>query len=205
VPGPKAIREARARCFARRGSARSDCVESQPLTCTPEAIGDGHEDGGNLPSGIHDAVAGRRSFRAFALVDDYTRECLAIEADWSLSGERVRRVLERLIDDRGRPETVRSDNGPEFLSRVLEAWTLEQRIEHDFIDPGKPTQNAFIESFNGRLREECLNTDWFLSLKDARRTLEAWRRDYNDERPHSSLGYRTPTEFAQSHALKEAA
>lgn len=154
---------------------------------------------------IHDAVAGRRSFRAFALVDDYTRECLAIEADWSLSGERVRRVLERLIDDRGRPETMRSDNGPEFLSRVLEAWTLEQRIEHDFIDPGKPTQNAFIESFNGRLREECLNTSWFVSLEDARWTLEAWRRDYNDERPHSSLDYWTPTEFARCHALKEAA
>lgn len=154
---------------------------------------------------IHDAVAGQRSFRAFALVDDYTRECLAIEADWSLSGERVRRVLERLTNERGRPETMRSDNGPEFRSRVLEAWMLAQRIPHDFIEPGKPTQNAFIESFNGRLREECLNTSWFVSLEDARRTLEAWRRDYNEERPHSSLGYKTPHEFAQETALEEAA
>ena len=154
---------------------------------------------------IHDSTAAKRPFRAFALVDDYTRECLAIEVDTSLTGERVKRVLDRVIADRGRPEAMLSDNGPEFTSRVLEAWSLERKIRHDFIEPGKPQQNGFIESFNGRLREECLNTHWFTSLDDARGKLEAWRNDYNHERPHSSLGYLTPAEFAQRTALKEAA
>lgn len=145
---------------------------------------------------VSDAVAGKRSFRAFALVDDYTRECLAIEADTSLTGERVRRVLERVAAERGCPRALLSDNGPEFTSRVLEAWAFERKVRQEFIEPGKPTQNAFIESFNGRLREECLNRSWFTSLADARRQLETWRIDYNTERPHSSLAYRTPAEFA---------
>jgi putative transposase len=154
---------------------------------------------------VSDAIAGLRPFRVFALVDDYTRECLALEADTSLSGERVRRVLERVTEDRGRPEALRSDNGPELTSRVLEAWSLESRVRREFIEPGKPQQNGFVESFNGRLREECLNTHWFTSLADARRKLEAWRRDYNGARPHSSLGYRTPEEFAERAANRGVA
>jgi putative transposase len=153
---------------------------------------------------VSDAIAGQRPFRAFALVDDYTRECLAIEADTSLGGQRVVRVLERVAAERGRPAALLSDNGPEFRSRVMEAWSLENRVEHEFIEPGKPVQNAFVESFNGRLREECLNVNWFTSLADARRKLEAWRQDYNGQRPHSSLAYQTPSEFAQRE-LGEAA
>ena len=117
---------------------------------------------------ICNAVAGKRSFRAFTLVDDYTRECLAIEADTSIGGERVAAA-------RGCPKASLSDNGPEFTSRVVEAWSLERGVRHEFIESGKPVQNAFIESFNGRLREECLNTSWFTSFADTRRQLEAWR------------------------------
>ena len=153
---------------------------------------------------VSDAIAGKRPFRAFTLVDNYTRECLAIEADTSLSGERVTRILDRVIAERGCPKALLSDNGPEFTSRVMGAWSLDRKVRHEFIEPGKPVQNAFIESFNGRLREECLNTSWFTSLADARRQLESWRQDYNHERPHSSLEYQTPFEFAQA-ALKEAA
>ena len=153
---------------------------------------------------VSDAVAGQRSFRAFTLVDDYTRECLAIEVDTSLTGERVRRVLDRVTAERGCPQALLADNGPEFTSRILEAWALERKVRQEFIEPGKPTQNAFIESFNGRLREECLNRSWFTNLADARRQLEAWRTDYNTERPHSSLAYQTPAEFARRE-LQEAA
>ena len=113
-------------------------------------------------------------------------------------------MLDHVAIERGRPAAMLSDNGPEFTSRVLEAWALENRVRQDFIEPGKPQQNAYVESFNGRLREECLNTQWFTSLADARRKLEAWRQDYNHERPHSSLGYQTPVEAARS-AHREAA
>lgn len=153
---------------------------------------------------VFDAVAGQRSFRAFTLVRDYTRDFLAIEADTSLTGERVRRVLECVAAERGCPRAVLSDSGREFTSCVLESWAFERKIRQEFIEPGKPTQNPFIESFNGRLREECLNRRWFTSLADARNQLEAWRVDYNTERPHSSLAYRTPAEFA-SRKLHEAA
>ena len=152
---------------------------------------------------VSDAIAGKRSFRAFTLVDDFTRECLAIEADTSITGERVTRVLDRVTGERGCPKALLSDNGPEFPSRVMDAWALDRKIRQEFIEPGKPTQNAFIESFNGRLREECLNRSWFTSLADARRQLETWRIDYYHQRPHSSLGYRTPAEFAST--LREAA
>ena len=126
-----------------------------------------------------------------------------VEADTSLGGERVARVLDRVAATRGCPKALLSDNGPEFTSRVMEAWALDHKVGQEFIEPGKPVQNAFIESFNGRLRDECLNRSWFTSLADAKRQLETWRIDYNNERPHSSLGYRTPTEFASQ--LKEAA
>jgi len=147
---------------------------------------------------VSDCTAEGRAIRALTLVDDYTRECLAIEVDTSLGGVRVRRVLEAVLEKRGKPEAIVVDNGPEFRGRALAGWSEERRIRLHFIDPGKPMQNCFIESFNGRLREECLNAHWFVTLADARRKIEAWRRDYNDERPHSSLGYLTPRQFAET-------
>jgi len=145
---------------------------------------------------VSDCTAGGRTIRALTLVDDYTRECLAIEVDTSLGGVRVRRVLEAVLQKRGKPEAIVVDNGPEFRGRALAGWSEERRVRLQFIEPGKPSQNCFIESFNGRLREECLNANWFVTLADARRKIEAWRQDYNEERPHSSLGYLAPRQFA---------
>ena len=134
--------------------------------------------------------------RVLTVVDTFTRECLALEVDTSLPSRRVTRTLDGVIADRGRPEQIRMDNGSELTSRHFLAWGIDHRIELNHIEPGKPVQNAFIESFNGRLRDECLNTSWFRNLWDARRRIAAWRIEYNQERPHSSLNYRTPHEFA---------
>ena len=144
-------------------------------------------------------VAGRR-FRALAIVDDYSRECPAIEVDTSLGGARVVGVLERLADTRGLPEVITVDNGPEFAGKAMDEWAYRRGIKLSFIRPGKPVENAFAESFNGRLRDECLNTNWFMSVRHARETIETWRQDYNEVRPHSSLKGRTPKEFAESMA-----
>ncbi len=146
---------------------------------------------------VSDCMAGGRTIRALTLVDDYTRECLAIEVDTSLGGTRVRRVLEAVLAERAKPEAIVVDNGPEFRGRALAGWSEERRVHLQFIEPGKPSQNCFIESFNGRLREECLNANWFVTLADARRKIEAWRQDYNGKRPHSSLGYLSPQRFAE--------
>ena len=143
-----------------------------------------------------DTLSSGRKLRTLNVVDDYTRECLAIEVDTSLPGARVVRVLERLVRQRGRPRQVRTDNGPEFAGRALDQWCFAQGVEQHFIQPGKPMQNGYIESFNGKFRDECLNENWFVSLSDARQIIEQWRRYYNQERPHSALGYRTPEEFA---------
>jgi putative transposase len=145
---------------------------------------------------VADTLANARSLRILTVVDAFTRECLALETDTSMGSLRVIRVLERLIAERGVPQRIRTDNGPEFTSRVYLAWSLERRIELLHIRPGKPIENALVESFNGRLREECLNTSWFRNLFDARRQIEAWRDHYNRVRPHSALDYRTPLEFA---------
>jgi len=145
---------------------------------------------------VHDAVECGRAIRVLSVVDAYTRECLALEVDTSFASRRVTRVLEGIMGERGRPLAIRCDNGPELTSRHFLAWCVERRIELVHIQPGKPTQNAHVESFNGRLREECLNLSWFQHLFDARRKIAAWRREYNEERPHSSLDYRTPEEFA---------
>jgi putative transposase len=125
----------------------------------------------------------------------YTRECLALEADSSLGSGRVTRVLERVIGERGRPENVRSDNGPEFTSRRMLAWAEDWKVRLVHIQPSRPMQNGHVESFHGRLRDECLNPSWFRTLNDVRCTLAVWREEYNCERPHSSLDYRTPMEF----------
>lgn len=146
---------------------------------------------------VSDGLASGRRFRTLNVVDDYTREALAIEVDTSLSGVRVTRVLERLKIERGSlPVQIRSDNGPEFISKAVEQWAYEHGVSWDFIQPGKPAENAYVESFNGRFRDECLNENWFTTLADARQKIEEWRQDYNHQRPHSALGYRTPSEFA---------
>ena len=143
-----------------------------------------------------DALASGRKFRTLNLMDGYTREALRMEADTSLPGARVVRVLAQLRETRGVPERIQVDNGPEFISRVVDQWAFEQGVELHFIDPGQPTQNAYIESFNGKFRDECLHENWFVSWKEARPQLEGWRRDYNQVRPQRSLGYQPPEEFA---------
>ena len=144
---------------------------------------------------VVDGLGSGRMVRILTVVDAYTRECLALEADFSLGSGRVTRVLERAIAERGRPEQVRSDNGPEFTSRRMIGWAEDWKVGLVNIQPGRPMQNGHVESFNGRLRDECLNTSWFRTLNDVRNTLANWRREYNEERPHSSLDYRTPDQF----------
>jgi putative transposase len=140
---------------------------------------------------IHDSLISGRRFRAFAVLDQWSRESLAIEVDVSLTGERVTMVLERLHTVRGLPSVIQADNGPELRGRVLDQWAYDHGVRLQFIEPGKPIQNAHIESFNARLREECLNEHVFVSLDEARRKIEKWRIEYNRERPHSSLGHLT--------------
>jgi putative transposase len=153
---------------------------------------------------VHDRLIDGRGFRALTVIDEWSRESLAIEVDVSLTGERVKRVLERLSDGRGLPAIIQTDNGPEFTGRVLDQWAFERGVKLKFIEPGKPIQNAFIESFNSRLREECLNEHVFVSLPDARNKIENWRIEYNRERPHSSLGHLTPEEFAANNQRSSA-
>ena len=140
-------------------------------------------------------VSGRR-FRILGIYDDCTRECLAAVADVSLSGRRVARELDLLIATRGKPKAIVSDNGTELTSNAILAWTAESKVDWHYIDPGKPVQNAFIESFNGRLRDEFLNETLFTSLMQARLALEEWRRDYNTVRPHSGIDWLTPADYA---------
>jgi len=142
-----------------------------------------------------DALADGRRIKCLNIVDDFTKECPVIEVDTSIGGQRLVRILERLRQDYGLPGVITLDNGPEMTSKALDAWAYENGVTLNFIDPGKPMQNGYIESFNGRFRDECLNENWFTSLGDARRIIEAWRQDYNSNRPHSSLGYMTPSEF----------
>jgi putative transposase len=145
---------------------------------------------------VHDRLTNGRWFRSLTIVDDFTRECLAIEVDRSLTGARVVEVLTQLAQGRPLARTIVVDNGPEFAGRVLDAWAYRRGITLAFIQPGKPTQNAFIESFNSRLRDECLNAHWFVTVTEAQLTIEHWRDDYNTQHPHGSLGRRTPSEFA---------
>lgn len=149
------------------------------------------------PDFVSDSLCDGRSFRTLNLVDAFTRQCLAIETDTSLGGERVVRVLESVVAKRGKPQVIQIDNGPEFRSKAVDMWACGNSVKLDFIEPGKPTQNGFIESFNGRLRDECLNQEWFSSPKEARHIIEGWRVSYNSKRPHSSLGYLPPDIWAQ--------
>ena len=141
---------------------------------------------------VEDSLADGRRIRVLTLVDNYSRECLALEVGTSLPGARVVRVLEQVSRIRGKPKTIVVDNGPEFAGKALDAWAYENGVGLHFIAPGKPVQNAYIESFNGKFRDECLNEHCFSSIDEVGAVVEAWRQDYNTVRPHSSLGYRTP-------------
>jgi len=147
---------------------------------------------------VSDALADGRPFRCFTLVDDFTRECPVIEVAHSLPAWRVIDALERVAAERGLPKSIVCDNGPEFAGKAMDRWAYEHGVVLQFIRPGKPVENAFCESFNGKLRDECLSANWFASLADARRVIEGWRREYNEERPHKNLGRRTPAEFTRS-------
>ena len=145
---------------------------------------------------VHDMLRNNRKLKNLNILDEYTRECLRIESDSSIGGVRVVRVLEMLKELRGLPESIRLDNGPEFTSKVMNKWAYDNGVKLSFIAPGKPTQNAFIESVNGKFREGCLNENWFDTMDEAREAIEAWRNEYNSFRPHSSLGDLTPQAFA---------
>jgi putative transposase len=145
---------------------------------------------------VHDQMTDGRRFRILVVVDECTRECLALVADTSMSGARVGRELTRIMSWRGKPLAVLSDNGTELTSTAILTWADDHRIEWRYIQPGKPSQNAFVESFNGRLRDELLNETLFRSLAHAGLTLEAWRHDYNHQRPHGKLGWLTPAAYA---------
>ncbi len=145
---------------------------------------------------MSDALYDGQKIKLLTLVDNYTRESLALEVAWRLGGHGVVAALMEVVQEKGLPKSIRIDNGTEFTSKVLDQWAYLNGVELDFMRPGKPTDNALIESFNGRFREECLNESWFLSLEDAREKVEAWRQFYNRERPHGSLGNVPPLEFA---------
>ena len=154
---------------------------------------------------VSDSLMDGRALRVLNVVDDCSRVCVALEAGISIGGERVGRILDRAGARYGWPKTIVVDNGPEFRSKALDQWAYVRGIRLHFIQPGKPVQNAFVESLNGKLRDECLNESWFTSLVEARQEIEAWRREYNEVRPHRSLGQRTPSENLRSQwlALKE--
>ena len=151
---------------------------------------------------MSDSFCTGRRFRTFNVLDDYTRECIAIEVDSSLPGKRVVQVLSRLIDFRGKPEIITCDNGPEFIGKAVDEWAYKNNINIDYINPGKPNENCFVESFNDKFRDECLNEHWFLNIHHARKIIDNWRNDYNSERPHSSLNDLTPVGFRKKEELR---
>ena len=178
------------RLMVRRLKRKRLCRAPQPMTQVERANQELSIDF------VMDGLSTGRSIRALTVLDSYTRECPAIEVDSCLSSRRVTRVLEWIVEQRGKPETIRCDNGPEFTSRHFLSWCEQQQIGLIHIQPGRPMQNGRVESFNGKFRNECLNANWFASLQDARDKIELWRLSYNQERPHSSLGYLTPQSFA---------
>ena len=151
---------------------------------------------------MSDALFNGRKIRLLTLIDEFSRECLAVEVDTSINGVRVTNVLNRVAMQHGLPEMIKVDNGPEFIGKALDAWAYQRGIRLQFSRPGKPIDNRFIESFNGRLRDECLNDNWFMSIGHACKTVEEWRIDYNNTRPHSSLLNMTPREFADKEREK---
>jgi putative transposase len=148
---------------------------------------------------VSDSLANGRRLKCLTVADDYSHECVDIAVDYGISGLYVTRLLDQAARFRGYPAAVRTDNGPEFTSRAFIAWTQEHGIKHILIEPGRPMQNGYIESFNGKFRDECLNEHWFQSLHQARTEIANWRRDYNEVRPHSSIGRIPPARFAEQH------
>jgi len=148
---------------------------------------------------VSDALANGRRIKVLTIVDDFSKEAIDLVADFGISGQYVTRVLDQAARFRGYPKAIRTDQGPEFTGRALDQWAYKRGVQLKLIQAGKPTQNAFIESFNGRFRDECLNDHWFTTLAEARILIAAWRRDYNLNRPHSALDYLTPSEFAARH------
>ena len=153
---------------------------------------------------VFDRSADGRSIKCLTVVDDATHESVAIVPEHAIGGRLVTRILDRLATTRGLPRVIRTDNGKEFCGRAMLTWAYDRQVTMRLIEPGKPNQNAYIESFNGRLRDECLNEHWFLSLAHAKVIIEAWRREYNEERPKKALGGRTPSEYARQLAGKSA-
>lgn len=151
---------------------------------------------------VSDALFDGRRFRALTIVDHFTHECLGIVVDQSLRGEHVAEAMTRLVAERGAPAAIKVDNGSEFAGKVMDRWAYENGVELDFSRRGTPTDNALVESFNGRFRQECLNEHWFLSLHDARCKIDEWRTFYNEERPHSAIAWKTPAEFAREHGAQ---
>jgi putative transposase len=146
---------------------------------------------------VHDTLADGRPFRVLTVVDNWSRHSPMLEAGFRMTGETVGEVLDRVLDTQVVPRSITVDHGTEFQSRALEDWAYRRGVQLDFIRPGKPVENAFIESFNGRLRDECLNVHQFASLAEAQTIIDMWRLDYNQRRPHSSLGHLTPNEFLE--------
>lgn len=151
---------------------------------------------------VSDALACGRRIKALTIVDDFTKESIDIAVDHGISGHYVTRILDQAIRFRGTPTAIRTDQGPEFTGKALDQWAYRNGVQLKLIQPGKPTQNAYIESFNGKFRDECLNEHWFTSLAQARILVAGWRRDYNECRPHSALDYQTPAEFAAGYRVK---
>jgi transposase InsO family protein len=151
---------------------------------------------------MFDRVASGRTLKLLVITDDATHESVAIEPEHTIGGNHLTRILDGICSQRGKPVVIRSDNGPEFTGKAMLTWAHRHAIALRLIEPGKPNQNAYVESFNGRLRDECLNEHWFTSLAHARVVIETWRREYNEERPKRSLGGLTPTQFAKQLAIK---
>ena len=151
---------------------------------------------------VFDRVAGGRTIKCLVIVDDATHEAVAIVPEHSIGGNHLTRILDEVCSRRGRPAVIRTDNGPEFIGKAMLNWAYRNNVSLKLIEPGKPNQNAYVESFNGRLRDECLNEHWFTSLQHARAVIEEWRRDYNEQRPKKSLGGLTPALYAKQMAEK---
>lgn len=177
----------------RRKKVKRPAALRQPLAaaCTPNEV--------LSMDFVSDALANGRRLKCLTIADDFTHECPDIVVDHGISGAYVIRVLDQIARFRGYPRAVRTDNGPEFTSRAFIAWTQRHGIRHLLIEPGRPMQNGYIESFNGKFRDECLNEHWFTSLEQARAVVAEWRRDYNEVRPHSSCGRIPPARFAVNH------
>ena len=147
---------------------------------------------------VADNLSDGRRLKVLTIVDDYTRESPGMEVDTSINGMRVTHVLDRLAVYRGYPEMLVTDNGPEFAGKALDEWAYRNNVRLHFIEPGKPIENCYIESFNGKFRDECLNEHWFMNMQHAREVIETWRQNYNEVRPHRSLGQLTPAEFSRN-------